>query len=63
MAVVGVKDAKWGERPMAYVVLSEEVPKDLTGIDSILIDYCRKNLSHFKCPDSIKFVEELPKTG
>ena len=26
-----------------------------------LIDLCRENLAHFKCPRSVDFVDELPR--
>jgi long-chain acyl-CoA synthetase len=26
-----------------------------------LIEFCRARLSHFKCPRSVRFVEELPR--
>jgi fatty-acyl-CoA synthase len=27
-----------------------------------LIDYCRGRLAHYKCPRSVDFVDELPRT-
>ena len=28
-----------------------------------LLEFCRSQLAHYKCPRSIEFVEALPKTG
>ncbi len=65
-AVIGVKDGKWGERPLALVV------KDLrtgAGLDDALIKAHLKaladagSISKFGIPDTIMFVEALPKTS
>ncbi len=65
-AVIGVKDDKWGERPLALVV------KDVrtgAGLDDALIKAHLKasadagSISKFGIPDTIMFVEALPKTS
>jgi fatty-acyl-CoA synthase len=58
-AVIAVPDQKWGEVPMALVVLK---PGARTTEDE-LVEFCRARLSHYKCPRSIQFLESLPKTG
>jgi fatty-acyl-CoA synthase len=58
-AVIGVPDEKWGETPKALVVLRSgptPTPREL-------IDFCRDRLAHFKCPTSLDFVAELPRTA
>ena len=58
-AVVAVPDEKWGERPKAFVVL-----KDGTSIEpGEIIEHVRSLLAHFKAPDQVEVVTELPKTS
>ncbi len=57
-AVVAKPDEKWGETPCAFVALKEEVESS----EEELIQFCRDNLAHFKCPKKIVFTE-LPKTS
>ncbi len=58
-AVIGVPHEKWGETPIALVVLRSGA----TPSAEELIDFCRERLAHFKCPTRIDFVEELPRTA
>jgi fatty-acyl-CoA synthase len=59
VAVIGVPDEKWGERPKAFVV---PVPgADLTEAD--LIAHVREHIAAFKAPKAIEFVDELPRTS
>jgi len=57
-AVVAKPDEKWGETPCAFVALKEETESS----EEELIQFCRDNLAHFKCPKKIVFTE-LPKTS
>ncbi|TLP79342.1 AMP-binding protein [Nesterenkonia sphaerica] len=59
VAVVGVQHEKWGERPVAYVVVraGSEVSEES------LRAHCGERLAKFKVPDRIEFVEELPRTA
>lgn len=58
-AVVAVPDARWGERPHAFVVLK----KGATANAGELREWCRAHLAHFKAPDVVDVIPELPKTG
>jgi fatty-acyl-CoA synthase len=58
-AVIPVPDEKWGEVPKALVVLKSGARANETE----LIEFCRSQLAHYKCPQSVEFLESLPKTG
>jgi acyl-CoA synthetase (AMP-forming)/AMP-acid ligase II len=58
-AVVPMPDEKWGEAPMAYVVLKAQQSAG----EMELIEHCRSRLAHYKCPRAIQFLETLPRTG
>ena len=61
VAVFGVPNQEFGEEVKAGV---QAMNPDDTGLDleRELIDYCRERLSHIKCPRTIDFKEELPRT-
>jgi len=58
-AVVPIPDAKWGEIPKALVVLRPGIK----ATEDEIMAFCRAQLSHYKCPRSVEFLESLPKTG
>jgi fatty-acyl-CoA synthase len=58
-AIVGMPDETWGEAPHAFVVLRAEC----SATESELRDFVREHLAHFKCPKTVRFVAELPKTA
>jgi fatty-acyl-CoA synthase len=57
-AVVARPDEKWGETPCAFVTLKSGE----TATETSLIEFCRDNMAHFKCPKTVIFTE-LPKTS
>ena len=57
-AVVGIPHPHWGERPKAFVTLSQGA----TATPQEIIAFCRERLAHYKCPDAIEF-GPLPKTS
>jgi fatty-acyl-CoA synthase len=59
VAVVGMPHKKWGEAPHAFVVLREGA----TATEAELKQFARDNLAHFKVPQWVSFVNELPKTA
>ncbi len=58
-AVIGVPDPKWGETPLALVVLRSGASVE----GDSLIAFCRDRLAHFKCPRRVELVESLPRTA
>jgi fatty-acyl-CoA synthase len=58
VAVIGIPDDRWGERPKAFVTLADGASAD----EAELIAFCRERLAHYKCPDRIEFTA-LPKTS
>jgi long-chain acyl-CoA synthetase len=57
VAVIGTPDPDMGEQVTAFVQLAPGA----TAGDDELIAWCRDRLSHFKCPRSVRFVDELPR--
>ncbi|WP_213571420.1 AMP-binding protein [Rhodococcus sp. USK13] len=60
-AVVGAPDPKWGESPIAFVVLSPSAPNVVT--EEILIEHVRGRIARYKAPKMVISVPELPKTS
>ena len=56
-AVVGRPDERWGEVPVAFVVLRQGSP---VSADE-LIGHCNAQLARFKVPKAISFLDELPR--
>jgi fatty-acyl-CoA synthase len=59
VAVIGIPDDKWGERPKAFVVL--RVGHSATSEE--LIAYVRTKIAHYKAPREVDIVVGLPKTS
>ena len=58
--VIGVKEPKVGEYPMAYVVLKPEARGRVTEAD--IRDFLKEKLAPYKVPKVVEFRSELPKT-
>jgi len=58
-AVIAVAHPKWGERPLACVVIA---PGKTLGRDELL-DYLREKLNSWRVPDDVVFIDEVPKTS
>jgi fatty-acyl-CoA synthase len=59
VAVVGMPRERWGEAPHAFVVLQDGVE----ATEDELKRHVREHLAHFKTPQWVSFVEDLPKTA
>jgi fatty-acyl-CoA synthase len=59
VAVVGMPHERWGEAPHAFVVLKP----GMTATEQELREFARDRLAHFKAPQWVTFVGELPKTA
>ena len=57
-ATVGIPDPFWGEEVKSFVVLNSREKCS----EQELLEYCNERLAAFKCPKSISFIEEMPKS-
>ena len=57
VGVVGIKDEVYGENIKAFVVLN---PGE-QATEEEMIEHCKKKLTNFKTPESVQFIESLPK--
>src|SRR5215212_2898381 len=57
VAVIGLPDERWGERPVAVVVLADKAALDLPG----LTDHCLQRLAAFKVPKQLILRDSLPR--
>ena len=59
VAVVGVAHPKWGEAPHAFIILRA----GSSATEAEMKQFVRDNMAHFKTPQWVTFVSELPKTA
>jgi fatty-acyl-CoA synthase len=59
VAVIGIPDDKWGERPKAFVVLRD----GQSATPDELIAYVRTKIARYKAPREVTIVAGLPKTS
>ena len=58
-AVIGLPSERWGETPVAVLVLREGESASAEEI----IRHCRERMAHFKAPTRVEFVDTLPRTA
>jgi fatty-acyl-CoA synthase len=56
-AVVGRPDDRWGEVPVAFVVLRPGA----SATPEVLLEHCRAQLARFKVPRQVRFLDALPR--
>jgi fatty-acyl-CoA synthase len=59
VAVIGVPDEQWGERPKAFVVFAGGA----SATEDELIEHVRSKIARYKAPKAVEIVAELPKTS
>ena len=66
VAVFGVPNDEWGEEVKAVIQLEPEASpatdSDADALRAGLVTFCREHMAGYKCPRSIDFVDQLPRT-
>jgi o-succinylbenzoate---CoA ligase len=55
--VIGVHHEKWGEVPVAFIVINSPIT------DREILDYCREKLAKYKLPHGFYFIDEVPRNA
>ncbi len=64
VAVIGLKDARWGERPVAIVVPKADAVPDAQGLRAHVLERVAQGvISKYAVPERVEFVESIAKTS
>jgi fatty-acyl-CoA synthase len=64
VAVIGVADEKWGERPLALVVLKADAEASAKAIRAFVLGYAERGvISKYAVPDRIRFIDTIDRTS
>ena len=64
VAVIGLKDARWGERPVAIVVPKADRAPDADALRAHVMQYVEQGMiSKYAVPERVEFVESIAKTS
>ncbi len=55
-SVIGIKDKKWGERPLVVA----EIEKNANASEVEILDYFKDKIAKWQIPDKVIFIDELP---
>ncbi len=58
-AIIGVPDDKWGEAGKAVIVLKAGETLEETAV----VAHCTANLARYKVPQTVEFIDELPRNA
>jgi fatty-acyl-CoA synthase len=64
VAVIGIRDPKWGERPMALVIRNKGSQLAAEAVRAHVETYVRNGiLSRWAIPERVEFVDDIPQTS
>ena len=59
VCVVGVEEARWGQEVLAIIKLANGA----TVTEKDVMEFCKDHLAPYKCPQYVRFVDDIPKTA
>ncbi len=63
-AVIGVRDARWGERPVAVIVIKPDRPADADALLAHVMERVEQGvISKYAVPERVEFVDAIEKTS
>lgn len=64
VSVIGIPDPRWGEAVHAVIVMDPAIEADINSdAADAITTWCRTQIASFKCPRSISFMDELPRSA